>query len=86
MKKQAAKAVEKKAKKPAKVAVKDVEVKGVLAFQRTGQGQATFKTIGGEVMSNPIVQLPITVLPADYDPLKYYVTGEFIFKITAERK
>jgi hypothetical protein len=62
------------------------EIKGQLAFQRIGQGMATFKTVSPDLLSNPLVQVPIDVLPADYEPGKYSVDGTFIYKIVVRKK
>ena len=58
------------------------EIKGQLAFQRKGQGMATFRIVSNEIFSNPLVQVPESILPADYAPNKYQVTGEFVYTIT----
>jgi hypothetical protein len=62
------------------------EIRGQLAFQRIGQGMATFKVISKEIFSNPLVQIPESILPEDYVPSKYQVTGEFVYTITMTKK
>ena len=62
------------------------EIKGQLAFQRIGQGMATFKLVSPDLFSNPLVQVPSTILPDDYEPSKYHVEGEFIYTITITKK
>ncbi len=72
-----------KPKEPAEI-VK--EIGGELKFQRTGGGMATFKAVCPDVLSNPIIQFKGDVLPADYDPQKHSVTGEFAYKVTIKKK
>jgi hypothetical protein len=62
------------------------EIKGQLAFQRTGGGMVVFKTVCPDIFSNPLVQVPIDILPADYAPEKYAVDGTFIYKIVVRKK
>jgi hypothetical protein len=47
---------------------------------------ATFKAICPDVLSNPIVQFKPGVLPADYDPLKHEIKGEFVYKFVMTEK
>lgn len=77
------------AKKAAKAAVKEVlgsVVSGELAFQRVGQGMASFKVISKQVLGNPLVQVPLSLLPSDYAPEKYAVTGTFEYRIDVKAK
>jgi hypothetical protein len=62
------------------------EIKGELVFQRTGQGMVTFRTVSPNILSNPLVQIPIDVLPADYDLALYSITGTFVYKIVVRKK
>ncbi len=62
------------------------EIKGQLAFQRVGQGMATFKIVSPQLLNNPLIQIPVDVLPADYSPDKYEVPGSFIYTITTREK
>jgi hypothetical protein len=62
------------------------EIKGPLVFQRTNQGMAIFKIVCPNILSNPLVQIPVDVLPADYSPGKYDVTGDFLYTITVKEK
>lgn len=62
------------------------EIKGDLVFQRTGTGMATFKLVCPDVFSNPLVQVPVDVLPKDYSPDKYAVSGSFVYTIVAKEK
>lgn len=74
----------KEVKKPEKKElVKEVE--GDLVFQRIGQA-AVFKAVSKEVLSNPMVQFAADILPLDYTPQKYEVTGEFVYKIIVTEK
>jgi thymidine phosphorylase len=60
-------------------------IKGDMAFQRTGQ-VVTFKAADERIVSNPVVQFPVSVLPADYAPEKYEVTGTFEYRINVKAK
>ena len=61
-------------------------VKGEMAFQRVGQGLVIFKAAGEQISSNPMVQLPVSLLPSDYEPEIYDVTGTYEYRIDVKRK
>lgn len=61
------------------------EIKGPLVFQRSGQ-VAVFKALSDEVLSNTVVQFMEDILPKDYTPQKYEVSGEFVYKIFIAKK
>ena len=61
-------------------------VKGEMAFQRVGQDAVTFKRTDKNLIGSPVVQFPMTLLPADYAPEKYEVTGSFEYRINVKEK
>lgn len=61
-------------------------IKGKLLFQRVGQGMITFKAAAPQIASNQIVQIAGGLLPDDYAPEKYEITGEFLYSVTVKER
>lgn len=65
-----------------------MKIKGDLKLKRLGRESAVFvmDNLEGDIINRTDVYLKSCVLPDDYTPLKYDITADYVFTVSAELK